>query len=93
MFHFGDDLVEVATDAAGRFETVLTKPDGDDDTEEYSITITGDYTFNKNLVVRGEARWDLGIDGKYANAGDQYFEVGDYSDTQTLLTFEVIYKF
>jgi hypothetical protein len=78
--------------AAGRFEVVYVKPEEGDNQDEYTFTLTGDYSFNDNLMVRAEVRWDWGIEGKYPRADDPY-DCDCFSDDQLLFTAQAMYVF
>ncbi len=75
-----------------RFEIVVLDPSDARANEEYSITTTYDRLLTDNLTIRGEMRFDWGIDDKYKKAGTPY-SADRGGDHQNLFLAELIYAF
>lgn len=75
-----------------RFEVVVINPSNRRSEDEYSLTTTFDHLLTDNLTLRGEMRFDWGVDGKYHKAGSRYAFTGG-ANHQNLFLAEVIYSF
>lgn len=80
------------TGAAMRFDVVVVNPSDARSEDEYSITTTIDRLLTDNLTLRGEMRFDWGVDGKYKKAGTPY-SADRGSNHQNLFLVEAIYSF
>ena len=88
----GRYAVSEVTGLAGRFDVVVVNPSDARSEDEYSITATVDHLIADHLTLRGEMRFDWGVDGKYKKAGTPY-SADRGSNHQNLFLVEAIYSF
>ncbi len=84
--------VSEVTGLAARFDVVVVDPSNSGSEDEYAITTTIDRQLTDELTLRGEMRFDWGIDGKYKKAGTPY-SADRGSNHQNLFLIEAIYSF
>jgi hypothetical protein len=84
--------VSEVTGLAARFDVVVVDPSDSGSEDEYAITTTIDRQLTDELTLRGEMRFDWGIDGKYKKAGTPY-SADRGSNHQNLFLLEAIYSF
>ncbi|MFP8872206.1 MAG: outer membrane beta-barrel protein [Myxococcota bacterium] len=84
--------VSEVTGLAARFDVVVVDPSDSGSEDEYAITTTIDRQLTDELTLRGEMRFDWGIDGKYKKAGTPY-SADRGSNHQNLFLIEAIYSF
>lgn len=84
--------VSEITGLAARFDVVVVDPSDSASEDEYAITTTIDRQLTDELTLRGEMRFDWGVDGKYKKAGTPY-SADRGSNHQNLFLLEAIYSF
>ena len=84
--------VSEITGLAARFDVVVVDPSDSASEDEYAITTTIDRQLTDELTLRGEMRFDWGVDGKYKKAGTPY-SADRGSNHQNLFLIEAIYSF